>query len=205
MLAGLSGARAADGAVASGLVLEDLGGKMEAFIKASAKFIQDTRVTERDIEEILKLKSAMEELNTKAEAWGEAAFESGKFDYEVLIQDAGYRAWAKTNGVVPKEFLQKIIRLQLFFARDEAAAGADQARKQLAGQLKELESMRSQLGEENYRQMKSMLEAGSSALAATQKAFTHLPQPVEAEQKLLKKYRDQLRKALQVDEKAEGE
>jgi hypothetical protein len=57
--------------------------------------------------------------------------------------------------------------------------------------------MRSQLGEEDYRQMKSMLEAGSAAIAATQKAFARLPQAGAAEEKLLKKYRPQLREALQ--------
>jgi hypothetical protein len=197
LVAGVAGCLMVVGAGEPATGVPDLGSRMDAFIRASAEFVRECRVTERDVEQILGMRQALESLNAKAEAWGETAFETGKFDYDLLVNDAVYRAWAAEHGVAPREFLQKIIRLQLFFASEEAAEGANASRARLNAQLKELEEMRSQLSGEDYRQMKSMLESGAATLAATQKAFVGLPVLEESEQKLLAKYRDRLREALQ--------
>jgi hypothetical protein len=74
----------------------------------------------------------------------------------------------------------------------EMAANYSEEQIDLQEQLKELEAMRDQMGEEVYQQALKAMTDASAAMQGLGNAFKNLPVPTEAEKQLLAKYKEDL-------------
>jgi uncharacterized phage infection (PIP) family protein YhgE len=179
---------------------------MEAFLTAAGAFTKDTRLTEADIQKFIALYDSFDQIDEDDdEDLLERAYRDGKVDLNVILQDENYVRWAREHDVDPKSWLQVSMRLMLFMSRAEALEQMKDGEEQIKEQLAEIESMREQVGEEMYEQMKQALEQGVAMMKRMLALFESLPKPTEEEQKLLDKYKEALAKLGEGDEDEEDD
>lgn len=182
--------------------------KMEAWIKATAEFTKDIRLTEADFKKWIELAPSFDKIG-EGEKEDEDVFEKcyrdGKFSYDYILKHPLYAKWVKEHGVDPTQWLKKHTRVTMLVMREEGLKHIEMAEKQLPQQLKQIEAMKGQVDEATYRQMKQAVESSVAALKKTKEMYASLPKPTADEAQLLKKYGSQIRQAMGDDEEDEEE
>ena len=187
---------------------EEAAQRTEAFLKSAADFTRDVRLDEGSLNAILDNIGSLNSLKDDEEGQDlvERAYSNGSYDFGVVTSDPEYVAWCGSHGLKPKSFFQSLLRLQMLMGRQESEAALARARATLPQQRQQIESMRSTLGDEGYKQSLAALEASQAQLETMAKVVSGLPAPTAAEQKLLDANIGRIRQALQgpADEEAFG-
>jgi len=166
--------------------------KAEGTLSAMTEFVGDVRFDEADVKHVIELWPEFEELGEKiSDEIGED--EDSAPDFTAVLSEPGYKAWVKKHGLDGKGWLQRALRIQLLTAKGQYDAGDIPSNDQMDEQMKQLEKMRSQLGEKAYEQMVKTMKVASSAMSSMNESMNSLPQANEKEQALLDKYSEQLK------------
>jgi hypothetical protein len=161
--------------------------QFEEWTISLSEFVKDVRFTEGDVQSLLVL---WEEFSTIG--GGEEGEEEEFEDFNTVLQNEAYRAWAKSKGINAEMWLKKTMRIIAAMMRETIEENASEEQFDMKAQLEELEAMRAEIGEEAFQEMKKGIEASAAAIEGLDKAYKNLPVPTEAEKKLLAKYQDQL-------------
>jgi hypothetical protein len=173
--------------------------KMEAWLKATAEFTKDIRLTEADLKKWIELAPSFEKIGDgekEEEDLFEKCFADGKFSFDYILKHSAYGKWVREHGVDPTQWLKKHMRVTMLVMREEGLKHVEMAQKQIPQQLKQIEAMKGQMDEKMYDQMKKAIEASVAALERTKKMYAAMPKPTEDEAKLLKQYAPQIRRAM---------
>ena len=162
--------------------------EFEAWAISLSEFVKDVRFNEKDMQSLLDL-------------WGEFTAigdekadeeEDEYIDFNTILNDADYRAWASAKGINGDMWLKKTMRVIAMMMRSSIEANNSAAQFDMKAQLQELEQMKAQMDAETYRQVREAMEAGAAEMQGLNKSYKHLPVPTDAEKILLVKYNDQL-------------
>jgi hypothetical protein len=168
--------------------MEESNRQFEAWAISVSDFVKDVHFNEEDVQSLIALWEDFTAIGGK-----EGAEEEEYIDFNTILQDEAYRAWAKSKGVNGEMWLKKTMRIIAVMMRktiDEANNAEEQF--DVKAQLEELENLRAEMGEETYQEMKKGIEANAAAMEGLDKAYKHLPVPTDAEKELLAKYNDKL-------------
>lgn len=166
--------------------IEESNHEFTEWTKSLAEFVKDVRFNEEDLQSYISLYDDFNEIGADDPEEEEFA------DFNTILDDAEYLAWARARGLDSGKWLKKTMRIIAVMMRMEMEENSSEGQIDLKSQLAELEEMRSRVGEESYQQMKQALEAGSSALAGMEESYKNLPVPTETEKTLIAKYKDRL-------------
>ena len=162
--------------------------QFEQWAKSLSEFVRDVRFNEEDVQSLISLWSEFTAIGDQKP--GEA---DGEYiDFNSILNDGAYRAWANAKDLSGEMWLKKSMRIMAMIMRSSIEANNSEEQFDLKSQLEELEAMRAQMDEESYQQMKQAMEAGAGAMQGLSDSFKYLPVPTETETMLLAKYNDQL-------------
>ena len=162
--------------------------EFEQWTKNLADFVKDVRFNETDIQSFISLAEDFNALGAQEKKESEEEF----IDINTIANNEEYLAWAQSKGINSEAWLKKTMRIIAIMMQTEMAANNSEEQIDLQEQLKELEAMRDQMGEEVYQQALKAMTDASAAMQGLGNAFKHLPVPTEAEKQLLAKYKDDL-------------
>ena len=163
------------------------GQNFEQWSKNLAEFVKDVRFNEEDIQSFIKLADDFNDFDAQNDS------EAGEYvDFGTIANNAEYLAWARSKGINSEAWLKKTMRIIAVMMKTEIEANRSEEQIDLQEQLKQLESMRDQMGEEVYQQALRSMTAASAAMQGLDNAYKNLPVPTEAEKNLLAKYREVL-------------
>lgn len=177
---------------------EEAAQRTTAFLKAAAAFTRDVRLNADSLQAVLDNMESLNSLKDGGEdgELAERAYSNGRYDFGVVVSDPDYTAWCRSRGLEPRGFFQDLLRLQMLVARKDSERALAAARATLPQQRQQIESMRSTLGEDGYRQSLAALEGSQAQLESMSSAIRELPVPTAGEQKLLDANRDRIVKLL---------
>lgn len=172
------------------------------FVKAAIAFTRGVYLNEARLQAIL---DNMESLNgvgagDKGEEVARRALRDGQIDFDVVVKDPDYVAWCAAHGQEPRGFFRDLIRLQTLVMRESVNANAEQMKARMPEQRKQLEQMKSSMGEDAYKKAVAMFEAGMAELDRTLELVKQVPPPNDEEAALMTKYDDQIKAAMGDDE-----
>ena len=179
---------------------------MEAFVKASVEFSKDIKLTEDDLKKWIEIAPSFNEIgkdDAEEEDVFDKGYKDGKFSFDVILKDDEYRKWVGARGLDATQWLKRHIRINMFLMREQGLKHVAMAEKQLPEQRKQIEAMKGQLDEKTYAQLKSTLDTSAAMLKTTKKLYNSIPEPTEAEAKLLKKYERKLLEIMESDDEEE--
>jgi hypothetical protein len=160
--------------------------KFEEWAISLSEFVKDVHFTEEDVQSLLKLWDDFSSV-------GGAEVEGEEFvDFNTVLKDKAYRAWAKSKGLNGDLWLKKTMRIIAMMMRTTIEENSSEEQFDAKAQLEELEKQKSEMDTETYEEMKGGIEASAAAMIALEKAYKQLPVPTDAEKALLAKYKDQL-------------
>lgn len=152
------------------------------------EFVKDVRFDNGDVEQFVEL---WDEWSSYGDDM-DVEDDDDSMDFDELIADSEYRAWAASHGLDAEDWARKSVRIMMVLYREQMMASAAEAPRQIEAQLAEIEAQRAQLGEEMYQQLKTSLEASVQVADAMMNAAKTLPQATAAEGKVLDTWRDEL-------------
>jgi hypothetical protein len=162
--------------------------QLEQWAISLAEFVRDVRFTEDDVQSLISL---WDDFNAVGDENADQE-EKEYIDFNSILNDEAYRAWADAKGLSGEMWLKKSMRIMAMIMRSSIEANNSEEQFDMKAQLQELEEMKAQMDEEAYRQMKEAMEAGAAAMQGLDNAYKHLPVPADSEKMLLAKYNDQL-------------
>jgi hypothetical protein len=162
--------------------------QLEQWAISLGEFVRDVRFTEDDVQSLISL---WDDFNVVGDENADQE-EKEYIDFNSILNDEAYRAWADANGLSGETWLKKSMRVMAMIMRSSIEANNSEEQFDMKAQLQELEEMKAQMDEEAYRQMKEAMEAGAAAMQGLDNAYKHLPVPADSEKMLLTKYNDQL-------------
>ncbi len=173
--------------------------KTEAFVTAMIDFTKNVRLDEAGLRAVL---DNMESLNSikdedESDALTEKAFHDGRYDVSVILDDPEYVSWARGRGLDPKGFFKDMMRLVSLNMREQVQRSREQMKASMPETRKQIEAMRSQMGEEAYHQAQESIKAGTAMLDHMAELVDRLPAPTDSEARLLDRYRDQIEQAME--------
>ena len=162
--------------------------EFEHWTKNLADFVKDVRFNETDIQSFISLAEDFNAIGAQQKMEGENEF----VDVSAIANNAEYLAWAQAKGINSQAWLKKTMRIIAVMMQTEMEANNSEEQIDLQEQLKELEAMRDQMGEDVYQQALKAMTDASAAMQGLDNAYKYLPVPTEAEKQLLEKYREAL-------------
>jgi len=161
-------------------------------------FTKDVRIEEADLVSFMKLYTSFDGLY--GEDFARKFTKEGKFDLNLVVKDKAYADWASAKGLDGKKWLQRSTRIMGLQLKRHFTMMAAEAEKETAAELKDLESMRKEMGEEAYTAAKEAMTAAMKQVRSLADAFKDFPAPNEAETKLLEKHQKALDRAMDMDD-----
>ena len=155
--------------------------------KSLADFVRDVRFNEEDMQSFINLADDFNSFGAEQDNM------DGEYvDFNTILNDPDYLSWAMSKNINSDMWLKKTMRIIAVMMQTEMEANNSEEQIDLQEQLKELEAMREQMGEEVYQQALRAMTDASAAMQGLDKAYKYLPVPTEAEKGLLAKYREEL-------------
>lgn len=155
--------------------------------KSLSEFVKDVRFNEKDVQSLI---SQWDEFNAIGDE--QDSDEEEYVDFNSILQNSSYLAWARSNGLNSENWLKKSMRIMAMMMRSQIEENMANGQFDMQAQMAELEKMREQMGEEIYQQAKQAMAAGAAAMQGIDESYKELPAPTDTEKKLLAKYNDQL-------------
>jgi hypothetical protein len=176
-----------------------------AMFKDFDTVIGKTTVTEEGIKGYLDHHQSFRDAMKKDEKFEELKKKSLKeaFDYAVKSEIA--TAWAKEKSVELDSWLRQTMRVMALTFRAQIAESVESQKEMLAAQRKQVEEMKSELSDEEYKEYITALDEGDKALKDWQAMGDGLPKGTDAEDKLLKANAEKIAKAMDRSDDGEGE
>lgn len=162
--------------------------QFEQWAKKLSEFVKDVQFNEEDVQSMISLWNDFNSVGDQKSGEEDDEY----LDFNSILNDAAYRAWADAKDINGEMWLKKSMRVMAMIMRSSIEANNSEEQFDLKSQLEELETMRPQMDEETYQQMKEAMEAGAAAMQGLSDSYKYLPVPTEAETMLLAKYNDQL-------------
>lgn len=160
--------------------------QFEQWSKNLAEFVKDVRFNEKDIQSFISLADDFNSIGAEEDDDEEYV------DFSTILNDSEYLSWARSKGIDSDIWLKKSMRIIAVMMRTEIEANRSEEQFDMQAQMKELEEMRAQMGEEAYQQSIQAMTAVSAAMQGLDNATKNLPVPTDAEKALLAKYKDEL-------------
>jgi hypothetical protein len=162
-------------------------GRIFAFVEALVDYTKDARLSEPALEDILEHYAALDEIHEDDEDGRvvERAFQDGRYDFEVIVEDPAYVEWCRGRSLEPRPFFRNLLRLEALRMRNEGLQGLERALAELPEQEAELESIRERVGEEAYQEGKAALAEAAAMVEETRELMARLPEPSPGETMLL--------------------
>jgi len=162
--------------------------EFQEWAKNVSEFVKDVRFNEKDIQNFI---SQWDDFNALGDEQG-MGDEEEYVDFNSILNNPAYIAWAKSKGMDSEEWLKKSMRITAMMMKTSIQKSKSQGQFDMTGQMAEIEKMRAQIGEEMYQQMKQATEASAAAMKSLDDSSNELPEPTESEKMLLVKYNRQL-------------
>jgi hypothetical protein len=159
----------------------------EQWAKKLAEFVKDVHFNESDIQSFINLADDFAAIGAKEDGADEEYV-----DFNTIAKNAEYLAWARSKGINSETWLKKTMRIIAAMMQTEIEANRDVEQVDMQEQIKQLEAMRDQMGEEVYQQALKSMSAASAAMQGLDNAYKYLPVPTEAEKALMAKYSEEL-------------
>ena len=160
--------------------------QFEQWSKSLAEFVKDVRFDEKDIQSFISLADDFNSIGAEEDD------EEEYVDFGTILNNSEYLSWAGSKGIDSEIWLKKSMRIMAVMMRTEIEANRSEEQFDLQAQIKELDEMRAQMGEEAYQQAIQAMTAVSAAMQGLANAYKNLPVPTEAEKALLAQYKDEL-------------
>lgn len=169
-----------------------------AFLAAAAAYTKEVRLDAASIEAVLGNIDSLNSLKDDAtgEDLAERTFSGGRYDFSVVTSDPDYVSWCRSRGLDPEGFFRNLTRLEMLWARQESRSALEQARRSIPKERKQIEAMRSTMGEEGAKRSMAALDAAAAQIEEMAATIEKLPAPTAAEQKLLDANRDRIEQAM---------
>lgn len=165
-------------------IVEEANRKLDEWIDHTRAFVGDVRIDASDMESFLDHYDGFSSL-------GEQMSEDEEFvDYDQVLADPAYRAWAAANGLAPEPWLKRSMRIIALAMREQMQAGFAQAEAQMPEQRRMIEEQCAQADADMCQQMMASLDASMAMFEHQKKRFGDLPQPTDAERAVLERYAD---------------
>jgi len=180
-------------------MVEEANRKLDEWIDSTRAFVGDVRIDASDMESFLEHYDGFSSL-------GEEMSEDEEFvDYDQVLADPAYRAWAAANGLAPEPWLKRSIRITALAMRDQMQAGFAQAEAQMPEQRRMIEDQCAEAGADMCQQMMASLDASMAMFEHQKKRFGDLPQPTDAERAVFERYADDLSALMESGDEDWGE
>lgn len=178
--------------------------RFAAWVDDVNEFVGDVRFDEGDLRSLL---DNWEDFSAFGESLREDAEEGSEEmpDFKEILANEEYRSWAAQAGVDAEDWLRKSMRIVATTMRGQVLTNMALVEEQLPAQMEMIESQRSQMGDEMYEQMKEAMEMTLVTMKNMTETAGQLPEPTDAEQRLLDKYETELTDAMMDEEDGNGE
>jgi len=173
---------------------------MDNWVAATNDFAGKVRFDEGDMKSFLANWKSLEETGEKM---SEGEDDEDFVDFQSLLKDPRYTAWAKSRNVEGEEWLRKSVRIFSMVMGRKMVSAMAEAEKAAPGQMAAFEAQRAQMGEEMYGQMKEAVEASLAMTKQNKETWSKLPAPSKSEAALLEKYDGELTELIMADDEAD--
>ncbi len=169
----------------------ELGTRLEEMISAMLQYVGDYRLVEADLQALERSRARLPAAPDSGDAEDEGSLRGpdGTWDFDALLDDPDVRRWLRASGFDGHRLVRAALRAALIQMWRQTRSAPDPG-EGLEEQLRQLEAVRSQLGEAGYREavaaVRQALELRRRLLAAVEK----VPPPTDVELELLDRYAD---------------
>ena len=167
--------------------MDDAIAEMEAMVSGMSAFIGDIRFKESDVVSLIELWDEFDAIEGL-----DAEEESEAMDFDAILGDPAYQAFASSHDLDGRDWLRKAMRISMALYREQVLESAARMPQQYEQQMQMIEAQKDQLGEDMYEQMKAAMDEGRVFVDLLVSTAKRLPQPTAAEAELLDTYREQL-------------
>jgi len=161
--------------------------EMEAMVSGMSAFIGDIQFRESDVVSLIELWDEFDAIEGL-----DAEEESEAMDFDAILGDPAYQAFASSHGLNGRDWLRKAMRITMALYREQVLESAAHMPQQYEQQMQMIEAQKDQLGEDMYEQMKAAMDEGRVFVDLLVSTAKRLPQPTAAEAEVLDTYREQL-------------
>lgn len=168
--------------------MDDAIAEMEAMVSGMSAFIGDVRFNESDVVSLIELWDEFDAI----EGLADDEDESEAMDFDAILEDPAYQAFAGSHDLDGRDWLRKVMRITMALYREQVLESAAHMPQQYEEQMRMIEAQKDQLGEDMYAQMKAAMDEGRVFVDLLVSTAKRLPQPTAAEAEVLDTYREQL-------------
>lgn len=161
--------------------------EMEAMVSGMSAFIGDIQFRESDVVSLIELWDEFDAIEGL-----DAEEESEAMDFDAILGDPAYQAFASSHDLDGRDWLRKTMRITMALYREQVLESAARMPQQYEQQMQMIEAQKDQLGEDMYEQMKAAMEEGRAFVDLLVSTAKRLPPPTAAEAEVLDTYREQL-------------
>lgn len=179
--------------------VEEANQRLDQWIENTRAFVGDVRIDAADIE------SFIEHYESFSSLGDEVGQDEEFIDYEEVLAEPRYQAWAAANGLAAEPWLKKSMRIIALTMREQMQAGIAQAEVQMPEQRRMIDQQCAQVGAEMCQQMRTSLEAAMAMFEHSKKRIDDLPEETAGEHELLARYRDEMAALMAADDEDEEE
>jgi len=167
--------------------MDDAIAEMEAMVSGMSAFIGDVQFRESDVVSLIELWDEFDAIEGL-----DAEEESEAMDFDAILGDPAYQAFASSHDLDGRDWLRKAMRITMALYREQVLESATRMPQQYEQQMQMIEAQKDQLGEDMYEQMKAAMDEGRVFVDLLVSTAKRLPQPTAAEAEVLDAYREQL-------------
>jgi hypothetical protein len=167
-------------------LVDEANRKLDEWVAKTNDFVGDVRFDAGDIESLIEHYEEFSSL-------GEEMTDDEEFlDYDEVLADPRYQAFARANGLAAEPWLKKSMRIIALTMRDQMEAGLAQAEAQMPEQRRMIEEQCTQVGPEMCAQMKASIDMSVKMFEHQKNRLADLPEGTAEEQALLERYAEEM-------------
>ncbi len=174
----------------------------EKLLKDVDKVISDVNYDENDMKSFKEHWKSTSNLLEKDDKFNKLKDLNVKEAFDYAVKHEKYVAWAKEKGVDADKFMRKGMRIFLQHIKLVMADQSKTLRKNLDDARAMVEQFKEYMTEEKYNEQIAELDKAGKNLETMENAFKKVPEPTDAEKKLLEANKDTLNELMSKSEKA---
>jgi hypothetical protein len=184
---------------------EDALAHYKAMFKDIDTVIGKTTVTEEGIKGYLDHHETFRDAMKKDKKFEELKEKNLKEAFDHAVKSEIATAWAKEKGVELDSWLRQTLRVMVLTFRAQIEESVAAQKEALAAQRKQVEELKSELSDEEYKEYIKALDEGDQALKDWGAMSDGLAKPTDAEDKVLKANAEKIANAMDRSDEGEGE
>lgn len=175
----------------------------EKLLKDVDKVISGVNYDEKDMKSFTDHWKSTSNLLEKDEKFNKLKDQNVKEAFDYAVKHEKYVAWAKEKGVDADKFMRKGMRIFLQHIKIVMGDQSKTLRKNLDDARAMIEQFKEYMTEEKYKEQIAELDNAAKNLETMENAFKKVPDPTDAEKKLLEANKDTLNELMSKSESSE--